>query len=268
MPSAAALPSSSNHERTAAASIAGVDGTAEPSRLPRGRSVPLVIGSRVVAVVQLEFSPVANVHQPTIATICSCSARARRRRSTARGSTSPRSARARKPKPFAHARIEELEGHQQTEVALRASEARYRTLAARTNRLHGLTAALSEAVTVKAVAEAVVRQGKIAVGATSGEVALLIDNGARRSRRVHSDVGGEHAIGGLHASRPRSVSAPPTSSKTRQPVFIGSFAEWQQRYWRSASIAADGGYVSSATLPLFAGGQAVPACWRFTSPRR
>src|SRR4029079_6442582 len=90
---------------------------------------------------------------------------------------------------------EELEGHQQTEGALRASQARYRTLAARTNRLHGLTAALSEAVTVKAVAEAVVRQGRSAVGATSGEVALLVDKGAA-FETVHSDVGGEQASPG------------------------------------------------------------------------
>jgi hypothetical protein len=38
------------------------------------------------------------------------------------------------------------------------------------------------------------------------------------------------------------------------PVFIGSFNEWQERYWRSATIAADGGYVSSATLPLMVEG--------------
>ena len=55
--------------------------------------------------------------------------------------------------------------------------------------------------------------------------------------------------------------------ETRQPVFIGSFAEWQQRYWRSASIAADGGYVSSATLPLMASGQPIGVlAFHFTAP--
>src|SRR5262249_5972579 len=38
--------------------------------------------------------------------------------------------------------------------------------------------------------------------------------------------------------------------ETRQPVLVGSFAEWQQRFPRSASMAADGGFVSAATLPL------------------
>ena len=160
---------------------------------------------------------------------------------------------------------EELEGHQQTEVALRASEARYRTLAARTNRLHGLTAALSEAVTVKAVAEAVVRQGKIAAGATAGEVAILVDNADRvrdcpfrRRRRAcvnrREDSGRDRPV--RHA-RDRDAAA----------GFIGSFAEWQQRYWRSASIAADGGYVSSATLPLMASGQPIGVlAFHFTAP--
>ena len=37
---------------------------------------------------------------------------------------------------------------------------------------------------------------------------------------------------------------------TKQPVFVGSFLEWQENYPESAAIAADGGYVSSVTLPL------------------
>jgi signal transduction histidine kinase/ActR/RegA family two-component response regulator len=223
-----------------------------------------VIGSRVVAVVQLEFPrprTLSTDDRNYLFVLGPRAAQALDRtwqyESAQRARTEAETMRARAD--------EELEGHQQTEVALRASEARYRTLAARTNRLHGLTAALSEAVTVKAVAEAVVRQGKIAVGATSGEVALLIEKGAA-FETVHSDVGGEHGSAGARFQAEIGLCATHVI-ETRQPVFIGSFAEWQQRYWRSASIAADGGYVSSATLPLFASGQAIGVlAFHFTAP--
>ena len=45
--------------------------------------------------------------------------------------------------------------------------------------------------------------------------------------------------------------------ETARPVFVGSFAEWQQQYPRSASIAADGGYASAAVLPLLVEGSAI-----------
>jgi hypothetical protein len=50
-------------------------------------------------------------------------------------------------------------------------------------------------------------------------------------------------------------------------VFIASFNEWQEQYWRSASIAADGGYVSSATLPLLVEGSVMGVlAFHFTAP--
>jgi hypothetical protein len=73
---------------------------------------------------------------------------------------------------------EELQERLNFEQALRTSETRYRALAARTSRLHALTAALSEASTVDAVARAVVTRGRTAVGATAAEVATLVDKGA------------------------------------------------------------------------------------------
>ena len=216
--------------------------------------VPLVIGSRVVAVVQLEFARPRTFtadDRNYLSVLGPRAAQALDRtwqyESAQRARTDAETMRARAD--------EEIETHQQTEVALRASEARFRTLAARTNRLHELTAALSEAVTVEAVAEAVVRQGRIAAGATAGEVAVLVESGTA-FETVHSDAGGEHAARGDRFKAEIGLCATHVI-ETRQPVFIGSFAEWQQRYWRSASRAADGGYVSSATLPLFASGQAI-----------
>ena len=70
--------------------------------------------------------------RPTIASTCSCSGRAPRRRSTGRGSTSRRCA-ARTDADTLRARAhEELAERETIESALRASEARYRALAART----------------------------------------------------------------------------------------------------------------------------------------
>ena len=226
--------------------------------------VPLVIGSRVVAVVQLEFfhpRPFPTDDRDYLFALGPRAAQALDRtwqyESAQRERAEAEALRARAD--------QELDGRQQTETALRASEARYRTLAARTNRLHGLTAALSEAVTLKAVAQAVVRQGKIAVGATSGDVTLLVEDGTS-FETLHSDVSGDADVAGRRFPAELGLCATEVV-KTRQPIFIGSFAEWQEHYWHSASIAADGGYVSSATLPLLADGAAIGVlAFHFTAP--
>jgi signal transduction histidine kinase/ActR/RegA family two-component response regulator len=151
---------------------------------------------------------------------------------------------------------QELAERERAEEALRDSEARYRALAARTSRLHALTAALSEAVTVDAVARAVVRHGRIVVGAQSGSVTRVVDgdDGQRRFVPVYAD---DDSLP-LPEAAPAFAAEPGLYSTevaaTRQPTFIGSFADWQRRFWRSAARAADGGYASAAALPLVADG--------------
>jgi signal transduction histidine kinase/ActR/RegA family two-component response regulator len=160
---------------------------------------------------------------------------------------------------------QELAERQKVEQALRASETRYRALAAHTSRLHALSAALSEAVTVQAVTAAVITHGKVVAGATTTAVAILVDEGR----------GFETLDAGLHddlPALPRRFAAEPGLCATEAvrslaPVFIGSFDEWQDRYPRSASIAADGGYVSCATLPLLVEGSAIGVLeFQFTLP--
>ena len=52
-----------------------------------------------------------------------------------------------------------------------------------------------------------------------------------------------------------------------RPVFVRSLVEWQDRYWRSAPAAADGGYQSSATMPLMVEGAAIGVlAFRFAVP--
>ena len=160
---------------------------------------------------------------------------------------------------------QELAERLKIEQALRTSETRYRALAARTRRLHDLTAALSEAITLGAVGRAVVRHGKIVAGATAGEVMLLMEDG--------------EALQTIYAEGPDGEAAPLTrvavepglcatdAIRTGEPVFVGSFGEWQERYARSASIDADGGYTSSATLPVLVEGAPIGVlAFHFTAP--
>jgi signal transduction histidine kinase/ActR/RegA family two-component response regulator len=147
----------------------------------------------------------------------------------------------------------ELRERQRAEEALRLSEAKYRALAARTSRLYALSAGLSEAASLDAVAKVIVRQGKVVVGASGGSVATLVDSGTQ----FEMLYGGEEASPDVELARDLPVGPGLCSTaavETQRPVFVGSFAEWQEKFPRSASIAADGGYASAATLPLLADG--------------
>jgi signal transduction histidine kinase/CheY-like chemotaxis protein len=226
--------------------------------------VPLLIGSRVVAVIRLDFRKSRTFSADDREYLFSVGPRAAQ--ALDRTWQYEYAQRARVEAESLRARADqELTERQKVEQALRASEGRYRALAARTSRLHGLTAALSEAVTLKAVAQAVVHQGKIVVGATTGQVALLVENGTR-FEALFSEAHGQAD------SEPRRFSVESglceaQAVETRQPVFVGSFSEWQERYWRSATLAADGGFVSSATLPLMVEGNAIGVlAFYFTLP--
>ena len=208
-------------------------------------AIPILIGSRAVAVVELlfdaprKFSDDDREYLETLAT--------RAAQSLDRTWQYEYALKARAESETQRARADqEIAEREKVELALRASEARGRALAARTSRLHGLTAALSESVTLDAVARAVVEQGRVAVGATAGEVTILTDQG-RAFQTLYSN-GGIFQSG---ANVPvESGFCAPDAVSTREPVFVSSFEDWQQRYPKSASLAADGGYVSSATLPL------------------
>ena len=155
----------------------------------------------------------------------------------------------------------ELRERQRMEGELRKSEGRYRALAARTNRLYSLSARLSEAVTVDAVARATVEQGKLVVGASAGSVALFHDG---EFEIAYGDQQGAEPSPRFPAESGMCATA---AIETRRPVFVGSFAEWQSAYPQSASMVADGGYASSATLPLLVDGDAIGVLtFYFTAP--
>jgi signal transduction histidine kinase len=234
----------------------------EASKYEATVAIPLLIGSRVVAVVQLDFARARKFTDADREYIELLSTRAAQ--ALDRTWQYEYALRTRAEAEMHRARAEqEIAEREKIEIALRASEARGRALAARTSRLHGLTAALSESVTLAAVARAVVLQGRIAVGATAGEVTLLADDGAMFETL--------YAEGEGLRTQPKSPVQPGYCStdavRQGRAIYISSFEEWQQRYPAAASQAADGGYVSSATMPLLVEGNPIGVlAFYFTAP--
>ncbi|HET7695440.1 MAG TPA: GAF domain-containing sensor histidine kinase [Vicinamibacterales bacterium] len=226
-------------------------------------AVPLLVGSRVVAVVRLEFRERRAFTTADRDYVQALAARGAQALDRTWQHESALSGRAEADAQRQRAERELVE-RQKVEAALRASEARYRALVARTTRLHGLAAALSEAATLDHVARAVVQHGRNVLGAASGDVAMLVDGGTAFETvfadgpRAAGPSAREAAVPGLCATE---------AVHSRAPVLVSSFDEWQERYARSATIAADGGYVSSATLPLLVDGVAVGVLgFHFTNP--
>ena len=221
-------------------------------------AVPLIVRRRVAAVVRLDFSTARlfTPHDREYVSLLESSAaqaldRAWQYESAQRGRADAEALRERAD--------QELLERQKTEQALRASETRYRALATRTARMHELTAALSEAVTVNAVARAVVQYGSVLVGAVTGAVSILADNGTRFETLnvVPSDA--DAASSGVSAFAAETGLCMTDAVRTGEPVFVASWAESQEQYWRSASLAADAAHVSSAVLPLLVEGTPIGA---------
>jgi signal transduction histidine kinase len=222
-------------------------------------AIPLLVGSRVIAVVQLEWRRPRALQDADRDYIDVLAARAAQALDRTYEFESALRARA-EAEALRERADQELSERQKVERALRASEARYRALAARTTRLHGMAAALSEAATLHAVASAVVQHGRNVLGAAGGDVMLLSDD---RLETMHSDGPAPAPATLLLQSGLCATEA----IATRTPVFVASFQEWQERFSRSAALAADGGYVSSATLPLLGDGAVIGVlAFHFTAP--
>jgi signal transduction histidine kinase len=226
--------------------------------------VPMLVGSRVVAVVRLEFTrprPIDADDRHYLQELATRGAQALDRTRELEFAERARS----EAEALRSQSDRELIERKGIESALRASEARYRALAARTSRLHALAGALSEAVTVEAVARAVIDHGRIVAGATVGEVMLLINDG-KAFERISPDGDGEHSDDRTEVPADPGLCAT-VAVMSGQAIFIRSFDEWQERFPQSASFAADGGYESSATMPLLVEGAAIGVvAFHFTAP--
>jgi signal transduction histidine kinase/CheY-like chemotaxis protein len=215
---------------------------------PAAVAVPLLAGGRAVAILVLRFGEPRTLASDERDLLLSAGRRTAE--ALVRAQTHETSEQARREAEAFRARADaELRHRQNAEAALRESETKYRALAARTYRLYELSAALSDSITVEAVAAAIVRHGKTALGASAASVALLSDD---RSR-FETFYGDEYAD---QPADPRGTLAGDSGLcatdviESLQPVFISSFADCRPRYWRSASIAASGGFESGAVLPL------------------
>lgn len=143
----------------------------------------------------------------------------------------------------------ELRERQKAEERLRESEAKYRGLAARTNKLYELSAGLSEAVTVDAVARVIVHQGKTVVGASAASVTVLSDEG-HTFETLYSD-GYPRSVAEAWRRYPASEGLLSSAAvQRRQPILVSSFSDLQKHYPESVTVAADGGFTSAAALPL------------------
>jgi len=228
-------------------------------------AVPLVAGRHLVAVLRLDYNGPRAFDSDDRQFVQSIAPRAAMALDRAANYEAAQRARAEAERERGRA-DEQLAERQRIEEALRASETRNRSLAARTARLRDLSAAMSGAVTLDAVARAMVQHGRVAVGAVSGSVALLVEQGTEFETRYSDDQTTETSRPGYRFAKASGLCAT-AAVDTAAPVFISSFKEWQERYALSASLAADGGYASSVTLPLLVEGAPVAVLeFHFTVP--
>jgi K+-sensing histidine kinase KdpD/CheY-like chemotaxis protein len=225
--------------------------------------VPLLMASRAIGVVILSFEAPRKFDAGQRRFVLSASRQIAQALLRARTFERAEKARA-EGEAFRVGAAADLRERQKAEEALRESEAKYRALAARTDRLYALSAGLSEAITLDAVAKVIVRQGKVVVGASTGSVALLVDGG-KQFEILHDEDSTRGDAARRFAAEPGSCST--TAVTMRTPVYVSSFAEWQRQYPRSATLAADGGYASAAVLPLSADGAVLGVLsFHFTAP--
>jgi signal transduction histidine kinase/ActR/RegA family two-component response regulator len=221
--------------------------SALPSRHDAFVIVPLVAGTRALGAVLLGFEHARLLDMDEREDLLEAGRLTAQALERARAYDSAEQARA-DGEAFQIRADAELRERRRAEEAHRESEARYRVLAARTHRLYNLSAGLSEAVTLDAVAKAVVRQGRSVVGAAAGSVSLCAEGD------ILETVYAEDYPPQVVEAWDRFEAAPGMCTtevmSSRAPVLVGSFAEWQQRFPRSAATAADGGFTSVASLPL------------------
>jgi signal transduction histidine kinase/CheY-like chemotaxis protein len=226
---------------------------------------PLIAGNRVVAVLSVSFREVRRL-SPDEHDFLLTGGR-RTAEAIQRAALYEAAQRARAEAEHLRTRAnEELRERQKIEGALRESETKYRSLATRTSRLYALSAALSESLTLDAVAKALVRRGQVVAGASAASVAMLVENGTEL-QVLHAEEYTPQVAEAWHRFRLVPGLCWTAAIQTRRPVFAGSFAEWRSRFPASAPLAADGGFASLAALPLLVEDAPVGVlAFHFTAP--
>ncbi len=218
-------------------------------------AVPLVTGGRGLAVLRLDFLAPRRFDTDDRQFLLAIAPRAAQAIDRMVQYEEAQRARAEAERERARA-DEELTERQRAEQALRVSEARYRALATRMGRLHDLSAALSGALTVKAVARALVHHGRIAVGAHAASVASFLPEESVFETLYAEDSTAESTVSGQRFAKVPGYCATAVIDRA-EPVFVGSAETMRESYARSAATAAEGGYMSIAALPLLLEGAPV-----------
>ncbi|MDI9637109.1 PAS domain S-box protein [Geitlerinema splendidum] len=122
-------------------------------------------------------------------------------------------------------------------------------LAHRTAILQQITAAFSQALTPKQVAEVVTQRAIAAMEAKAGSLALLIDEG--RTLQIVQAVGYPESMLNTWSSFPANSPVPiAETARTQNPVFIGNRERFVERYPHLAQSATITQHQAWACLPL------------------
>ena len=227
--------------------------------------VPLVLGQRAIGAIALSFQRRRTFEGGEHALMLSAGRQAAQALERARGYERAEHARA-EGEAFRARADAELRERQRAEDALRESEGKYRALATRSARLYELSAALSEAITLDAVAKVIVRHGRTVVGASAGSVTVLREGG-KEFETLYAEEYTRQVVEAWHHFAAEAGLCATAAAETRAPVYVASLREWQTLFPRSAAAAADGGYASGVALPLMAEGAVLGILsFHFTAP--
>jgi len=213
---------------------------------------PLVVGHRAIGAIALSFAQSRAFEEGELTLMSTAGRQVAQALERARGYERAERARA-AGEAFRVRADAELKERQRAEEALRESEGKYRALATRSARLYELSAALSEAITLDAVAKVIVRHGRAVVGASAGSVTMLAEGG-REFETLYAEEYTRQVVEAWHRFPAEPGLCATAAAVRREPVFVATLGEWQTLYPRSAAQAADGGYSSGAALPLIAEG--------------
>jgi len=159
--------------------------------------------------------------------------------------------------------------HAQLFASERRAHAMATRAAERTARIQAFTAALSEASTLKAVADVALHHGVTALGAVAGGVSLLLPSGTHQALFSVAAPGVAGSAIDSWRTFPLDVSAPANDAvRTRALVEVPSFDDFRSRYPAVARQIEGAGYQALLAAPLELGGRAIGAVvYHFAEPR-
>ncbi|MBD2594798.1 PAS domain S-box protein [Nostoc spongiaeforme FACHB-130] len=161
----------------------------------------------------------------------------------------------------AAAAIDNARLYQKTQQAKQAAE----LAVSRTVRLQRITAALSEAITPQQVAEVVVNQGIVALGASAGSVSLLVEHGSYL--KVVQATGYPESVLEAWETFPVTAAVPLAETvRTSKAIFLESPAALAANYPHLAELPSVTGNSAFACIPLIVEKQVIGALgWSFAT---